>query len=109
MIKKFGPGGKIKIYFSVKVTRKYSPAMLYCCNAVEDAVRMIKLFRKARQEVKKLHGSRYLSGRGFARYSLRWLACHNCEVYIVDENDNGKSFKFTAPYLEYIREIDERR
>lgn len=110
MVKNYGvPNGKIKIFFEIKTGRFYTPCMVYRCNNVSDAARVVWSFRRARSAIKWLRGSRYLSGYGFARYSLRWLACHNCALYIIGDAGLGKLFEFTAPYLQFITVRNENR
>ena len=105
-MKIFGnPAGKYRVFLSIKVPNlKHSwDVVIYCKYSNRDNVaRLLRNIRRARSEVKKIQSSRTLGSDIFPPYSLRWLVCHSYEIYIVDENDNSRTFRRSAVYLDSV-------
>lgn len=100
-LKRFGtPRGKLKVLLGIKVGRLYDFPICYRTDSRADVARLLINFRHARREVKKLRSS--LAFNLFEPYTLRWVAAHACEIYIINEDDCAKIFRFNSAITDAI-------
>ncbi len=100
-LKRFGtPRGKLKVLLGIKVGRLYDFPICYRTDSRSDVARLLINFRHARREVKRLHSS--LAFNLFEPYTLRWVVVHACEIYIINEDDCAKIFRFNSAISDAI-------